>query len=79
MGWKFAATSATVGWRNTMIQLSEDTPWPDDDPFVIDRPDFFRDAPNRPGGSGLAPVGRPPQERAVTDGGRERRGGRRAG
>lgn len=72
--WKFAAASCFVGWAGRDLVLNEDQAWPAGDPFVIARPEFFKDFPSRYGTSELdVPGGQPPLERAVTDGGREKR------
>jgi hypothetical protein len=44
---KFANTSAMLGWKGQTIYLRADSVWRADDPFVKAHPDMFADTPQQ--------------------------------
>jgi hypothetical protein len=68
---KFANTTTSVRFANTVVRLAQDDPWHSDDPFVVARPDLFSDAPSRV--FGVKGVTVAPVEQATARPGEKRR------
>lgn len=41
----FAGGSCVVFWRNSTVMLHENDVWDAEDPFVVERPEFFKEEP----------------------------------
>lgn len=42
---KFSQNNGVVRYDGRLVRMQIDDVWPDDDPFVVARPDLFGDAP----------------------------------
>ena len=48
MDMKYPTSSMVVGYKDQRIRLTKDEPWDATDPLVKDRPELFRDEPDKP-------------------------------
>lgn len=44
---KYATSTTSVRWNESIMRLAQDDAWDADDPFVKARPDLFSDSPSR--------------------------------